>query len=99
MVTYKDYKKFSNKSFRLELSSAMERYGDISFADFHSEFLYLLGKYAPVKKRHIRAYQKNFMDKKLNQAINVRFKNFWKLFSKLKTEKIDLHMLSSATIE
>ena len=80
MVTYKDCKKFSNKSFQLELSSAMERYGDISFAAFHSELLYLFGKYAPVKKNHIRAYQKNFMDKKLNQAINVRFKNFRKLF-------------------
>ena len=52
----------------------MERYSNISFADFHSEFLYLLGKHAPVKKRYIRANQKKFMDKELNQAIVVRSK-------------------------
>ena len=34
--------------------SAMEnfwQYSNISLADFHSEFLYWLGKHAPVKKR------------------------------------------------
>ena len=35
--------------FRTELLSAMERHSNISFADFHSEFLYLLGKHAPVQ--------------------------------------------------
>ena len=64
----------------------MERYNDTSFADFHSEFLYLLGKHAPVKKRYIRANQKNFMDKELNQAIMVRSKLRNK-FLKLKTEE------------
>ena len=42
---------------------------NISFADFHLEFLYLLGEHAPVKKRYIRASQKNFIGKELNQAI------------------------------
>ena len=50
----------------------MERHSNISFANFQSKFLYLLGKHAPVKKRHIRANQKSFMDKELNQAIMVR---------------------------
>ena len=48
---YRDYKNFSNETFRIGLLSAMERYSNISLADFHSEFLYLLGKHAPVKKR------------------------------------------------
>ena len=47
-VTYRDYKNFSNETFRTELLSAVARYSNISFADFHSEFLYLLGKHAPV---------------------------------------------------
>ena len=64
----------------------MERYNDTSFADFHSEFLYLLGKHAPVKKRYIRANQKSFMYKELNQAIMVRSKLRNK-FLKLKTEE------------
>ena len=86
LVTYRDYKNFSNESFQTELLSAMERYSNISFADFHSEFLYLLGKHALVKKRYIRADQKNFMDKELNQAIMVRSRLRNK-FLKLKTEE------------
>ena len=35
VVTYRDYKNFSNKTFRTELLCAMERYSNISFADFH----------------------------------------------------------------
>ena len=64
----------------------MERHSNISFADFHSKFLYLLGKHAPVKKRHIRANQKSFMDKVINQAIMVRSK-FRIKFLKFKTEE------------
>ena len=86
VVTYRNYKNFSNETFRTELLSAMERYSNISFADFHSEFLYLLGKHALVKKRYIRADQKNFMDKELNQAIMVRSRLRNK-FLKLKTEE------------
>ena len=63
----------------------MERYNNISF-DFHSKFLYLLGKHAPVKKRHIRASKKTFMDKELNEPIMVRYKLRNK-FLKLKTEE------------
>ena len=86
VVTYKDYKNLSNESFRAELLSAMERYSNISLANFHSRFLYLLGKHAPVKKRCIRANQKNFMDKKLNHANMVRSKLRNK-YLKLKTEE------------
>ena len=64
----------------------MEKYSNISFADFHSEFLYLLGKHAPVKKTYIRANQKNFKGKYLNQTVMVRFK-LRNTFLKLKTEE------------
>ena len=85
VVAYTDYKNFSNEAFRTEIFSAMEKYSNISFADFHSEFLYLLGKHAPVKKRYVRANQKNFVNKELNKAIMVRSKlrnTFLKLKSK-----------------
>ena len=64
----------------------MEKYSNISFADFHSEFLYLLGKHAPVKKTYIRANQKNLKGKYLNQTVMVRFK-LRNTFLKLKTEE------------
>ena len=89
VVTYRDYKNFSNESFWSEPLSAMRRYSNISFADFHSEFLYLLGKHTPVKKSYIRANQKNFMDKKFNQVFTVKSKLRNK-FLKLKTEEIRL---------
>ena len=69
-----------------EQNFSAQWYGNTSYADFRSEFLYLLGKHAPVKKRYIRANQKNFMDKELNQAIMVRSKLRNK-FLKLKTEE------------
>ena len=64
----------------------MERYSGISFVDFHAKSLYLLGKHTPVEKRCIRANQKSFLDKALNQAIVVR-SNLRNKFLKLKTEK------------
>ena len=66
VIMYRDYKSFLSGTFRTELLSAMDRYSNIYFADFHSEFLYLLGKHAPVKKKYIGVNQKNFMDKELN---------------------------------
>ena len=86
VVTCRDHINFSNESFRSELLSAMERYSNISFADFHSEFVNLLGKHTPVKKRHVNANQKNFMDKELHPAIMISSKLRNK-FLKLKTEE------------
>ena len=48
VVTYGDYRNFLNETFRTELLSAMERHSNIFFADFHSEFLYFLGKHTPI---------------------------------------------------
>ena len=55
VAMYTDYKNFSNVSFQTELLSAMQSFNNIYFADFHSEFLYLLGKHALVKNRYIKA--------------------------------------------
>ena len=45
-----------------------------------------MGKHGPIKKRYIRANQKHFKDKKLNQAIMVRSK-LRNRFLKLETEE------------
>ena len=89
VATYRDYKNFSSESFRTEHLSTVERYANISLTDFHSKFIYLLGKHVPVKKRDIRANQKNFMNKEINQTIIVRSKLRNKLL-KLKTEESSL---------
>ena len=67
----------------------MKTYSNISFPDFHSGFRYLLDKHALAKKKSIRANQKNFMDKELDQAVMVR-SNLRSKILKFKTEKIDL---------
>ena len=46
----------------------------------------MLGRHALIKKRYIRANQRNFMDKELNQAVIVRSKLRNK-FLKLKNEE------------
>ena len=57
-----------------------------SFNDFHSASIRILEKHGRLKKTYIRAIQKDFMDKELNQAFMVRSK-FRNKFLKLKTEK------------
>ena len=86
VVTYRDYNNFSNETFRTESLSAMERYSNDSFFGFRLEFIYLFGTHAPLKKRYIRANQKNAIDKELNEAIMDRSKICNKIF-KLKTEE------------
>ena len=97
VVTYSDWKYFSNENLGTEFLSAMERYSNIYFADFHLEFLYLLYKHVPVMKRHIIANKKCFMDNKnlIKQSwLGLSFViNVWDS----KRKEIGLHMLSSAT--
>ena len=65
IVTYRGYKNFSNESFRSDVINEIGRY---------RLFLAVLNKYVPIKKRYIRANQKIFMDKELDQAFMVRSK-------------------------
>ena len=51
VIAYRDYKNFQMK-ISAQSMSAMGRYSNIYFADFHSEFLYLLDKNTPVHKRY-----------------------------------------------
>ena len=51
VIAYRDYKNFQMK-ISAQSISAMGRYSNIYFADFHSEFLYLLDKNTSVHKSY-----------------------------------------------
>ena len=96
VVTYRDYKNFSNGTLRREVLSAMERYSNISFFDFHLEFICLVSMHQ-LGKDTLEPTRKNLWTKNLikQPCLGLNYViTFWN--SKLK--KIRLHMLSSATI-
>ena len=86
IAAYRDYKNFSDESFRSDFHNETGRYHHFSFTDFNSIFLAVLNKQAPIKKRYNYANQKNFIDKILDQAIMFRY-NLRNKFLKLKTEE------------
>ena len=86
VVTYRDYKNFSNESFRTELSSAMKRYSNIYFADFHSKFLYLLGKQRKYCVKLLLQKERQYFEN-LNLSSIADSKLFWKKLFPLFTEK------------
>ena len=74
VITYRDYRNFSNEDFRYHLINELSKDNiDISKLDvFIETFLNILNKKAPIKKRHIRANQAPFMNKKLQKAFMTR---------------------------
>ena len=90
IVNYRDYKAFVNNYFRSEsLQEINSLDSDLNnFKDLQYTLQRVLDKHAPLKKIYIRANQKNFMDKELNQTIMVRSKLRNKyLKSKSETDK------------
>ena len=75
-VTYRDYKNFDNSRFSEELLNEIKKLGPINknMSIFHDICIAVLEKYAPEKRKYIRANQANFMDSKLNHAIMLRSK-------------------------
>ena len=84
IAAYRDYKNFSDESFRSDFHNETGRYHHFSFTDFNSIFLAVLNKQARIKKDTIMLIKKNFIDKILDQAIMVRY-NLCNKFLKLKT--------------
>ena len=82
IVTYRDYKNFSNDDFRAELLNELTKGNiEISRLDiFIDTILSVLNRRAPNKKRSIRANQAPFMNKTLQQAImkRSRLRNIFK---------------------
>ena len=76
VITYRDYKNFDNSHFSEELLYEIKKLGPLNknISIFHHTCIAVLEKYAPEKRKYIRANQANFMDSKLNHAIMLRSK-------------------------
>ena len=72
-VFYRSYKKFSASEFRKELNEKLTSIiQPISYDIFYKTFISTLDKYAPIKKRLVRANEVPYMTKKLRKAISNR---------------------------
>ena len=72
-VTYRDYKRFNNKSFRIDLSNKLNSINVyMTYEEFEEIYIDVLDKHAPCKQKIIRANEAPFMDKNLKKAIMKR---------------------------
>ena len=63
----KNYKDFSNEDFMDELESTLSSCSQILFETFKSTVDIILQKYAPIKKRYVRANQASLINSKINK--------------------------------
>ena len=79
VVYYRDYENFRDETFRQELQTELATLDVLftTFASFQDNFLRVLDKHAPVKKRYIRADDSPFMNRTLRKAFMLitRLKN------------------------
>ena len=69
---YRDFKDFDCQMFEIKLSYSLQSFQSLDYTRFHNVFLQLLNKYAPVKKKILRANHSSFMTKTLRKAIMLR---------------------------
>ena len=69
-IRYRCYKKYSEESFRLDLSKNI--HGQYDFTNFEQIFENTLNNHAPFKHKIVRANNKNHVDKALRNAIAKR---------------------------
>ena len=76
IVVHRDFKKFRNDLFCLELDNELIKHdiNNIEYDHFINIFTETLSKHAPLKKKYFRANQSGFMTKDLNKAIMKRSK-------------------------
>jgi len=76
VIFYRDYKKFSSTNFRTELDKEFlkQDLNNIEIQTFHSIFLAVLDRHAPLKQKYLRANNASFVTKELRQAIMKRSK-------------------------
>ena len=72
IVQYRDYKKFVEKDFRIELKEKLQCEVINNYTKFEEIFIEVLNKHAPPKKKVFRANHKPYMTKKLRKAIMRR---------------------------
>ena len=72
IIQYRDYRKFVEQNFRIELKERLQNELIKDYAKFEDIFLEVLNKHAPPKKKVFRANHKPYMTKKLRKAIMKR---------------------------
>ena len=76
IISYRDYKNFSNASFRNELLGCLNQtdINNICYQEFDNTVIDILNRHAPIKYKYIRANEAPFMNKEYKRAIMVRSK-------------------------
>ena len=74
IITYRDYKYYSHKKFRIELESALNEINlfNISNDEFASLFMDIFERHAPLKQKYVRANQSPFITKNLRKEFMKR---------------------------
>ena len=88
VITYRDYKNFIIEDFRKELRVKIRETPEINYNSFEKNFLYVLERHAPTKKKTVRQNNKPYMTKTLRKAI-MRRSALWNKFLKDKTTEAE----------
>ena len=76
IVTYRNYKQFSNEAFMLDVKNSIiqmtSENNDLEFDRFKTALDEAFQRHAPIKKRYVRANQASFINKKINKEIMKR---------------------------
>ena len=83
IITYRDYKNFIMADFRKELRAKIRETPDLNYNLFETNFLDVLERHAPTKKKTVRQNNKPYMTKTLRKAI-MRRSVLWNKFLKKK---------------
>ena len=90
VVSYRDYKNFSQLYFRSELQQCLMKYDmfELSNGDFVRIFMDIFDRHAPLKLKYVRSNQVPFMTKELRKAGMTRSK-LRNEFNKIKTKSAE----------
>ena len=90
VVSYRDYKNFSQLYFRSELQQCLMKYDmfELSNDDFVRIFMDIFDRHAPLKLKYARSNQVPFMTKELRKAVMNRSK-LRNEFNKIKTKSAE----------
>ena len=75
IIKYRNYKDFDEDKFRCLFKKGLNNFNidDITVDIFKMKFLNFINKFAPLKKKYLRANHCRFVNKEHNQAIIQRF--------------------------
>ena len=72
LIQYRNYKRFGSQTFENIISKKIEKNTSVDFEAFRCTIVDTWDKYAPLKKRYLRASHSNFVTKELSKAIMNR---------------------------